>query len=185
MPARKRLTEAAAAFFLTLLLAWSVPAAAQTAFSPTATYETCFTPGDDCEGLIVRTIESARRSIDIQAYEFTSRTIAQALHDARKRGVDVRAILDKSQERGKSGVLEILESAAIPLRIDDKVSIAHNKVIVIDGATTITGSFNFTNAAQRRNAENVLIVRNDRGLAQAYEANFGKRWSVSRTRRQD
>ena len=181
MPTRKRLTEAAAAFLLVLLHPWSAPAAAQTAFSSTATHETCFTPGDDCEGLIVRTIEAARRSIEIQAYEFTSRPIAQALHDARKRGVDVRAILDKSQERGKSGVLEILASAEIPIRIDDKVSIAHNKVIVIDGAATITGSFNFTNAAQRKNAENVLIVRNDRGLAQAYEANFGKRWKVARS----
>lgn len=139
------------AFLILLLLAWSVPSVAQTAFNPTATHQTCFTPGDDCEGLIARTISAARRTI-----------------------------LDKSQERGKSGVMDILMGAAIPIRIDSKVSIAHNKVIVIDGATTITGSFNFTNAEQKKNAENVLIVRDELSLAQAYEANFVKRWKVSK-----
>lgn len=93
-------------------------------------------------------------------------------------------MLDKSQERGKGGILEILSSADIQIRIDDKVSIAHNEVIVIDHATTVTGSFNFTNAAQHKNAENALIVGDERSLAQTYEANFVKRWRVSRDMRE-
>ena len=52
--------------------------------------------------------------------------------------------------------------------IDDRVAIAHNKVLVIDGKHVITGSFNFTRAAQSRNAENVLVVTDAAELASSY-----------------
>ena len=55
--------------------------------------------------------------------------------------------------------------------IDGKHAIAHNKIIIIDGQTVITGSFNFTNQAEDHNAENLLVIR-DHGLAQRYLANW-------------
>ena len=59
----------------------------------------------------------------------------------------------------------------IPTYIDSRHAIAHNKVIIIDGAVTITGSFNFTKAAQEKNAENLLIIRS-REIARAYRENW-------------
>ena len=120
--------------------------------------EVCFTPGQDCTGVIVGHIASAQNSILVQAYSFTSAPIAKALVTAHQRGVDVRVILDKSQRSDHYSSARFLVNSGIPTWIDDKVAIAHNKVMVIDGTTVITGSFNFTKSAQEKNAENLLVI---------------------------
>lgn len=144
-------------------------------FSPTATYTVCFTPGEDCTAKIVEQLNQAKRDVYVQAYSFTSQPIAKALLDAKRRGVTLYIVLDKSQlatKRYSSAVF--FAHAKIPVWIDDDVSIAHNKVMIIDHERVITGSFNFTRAAQYKNAENVLIIR-DAGLVQRYVHNFLRR----------
>lgn len=71
----------------------------------------------------------------------------------------------------------------IPVWVDDSVSIAHNKFLILDNKTVETGSFNYTVSANRYNAENVLII-NDPVLAQTYLSNFKHRVasSISATR---
>ena len=69
-------------------------------------------------------------------------------------------ILDKSQINVKGGKIDLLANDNIPVSIDTTHAIAHSKVMIIDGQTLITGSFNFTNAAEDRNAENLLIIKN-------------------------
>jgi len=76
--------------------------------------------------------------------------------DTHKRGVKVVAVLDKSNETEKYSAATFLVHAGIQPLIDDQHAIAHNKVMVIDSATILTGSFNFTKAAEERNAENLL-----------------------------
>lgn len=141
-------------------------------------YNVCFTPGDECAELIVNTIKKSKSSIHLQAYSFTSAPIAHAILDAKKRGVDVKVILDKSQFSANYSASKFLLNQDIPVWKDQKVAIAHNKVIIIDSITVITGSFNFTKAAQERNAENVLIIT-DTNLAQKYLENWNKRMVVS------
>ena len=136
--------------------------------------EVCFTPGQDCTSVIVVEINAAQQQILVQAYSFTSAPIASALVDAHKRGVDVRAILDKSQRTERYSSASFLVNSGIPTWIDDKVAIAHNKVMVIDGKIVITGSFNFTKSAQERNAENLLILH-DPELASKYAQNWEAR----------
>ena len=63
--------------------------------------------------------------------------------------------------------------------VDYKVSIAHNKVMILDLENVVTGSFNFTKGAQKRNAENVIVIH-DAGLAQKYYDNWNARQKVSR-----
>ena len=94
----------------------------------------------------------------MQAYSFTSAPIAKALVDAHKRGVTVLAMLDKSNETEKYSADTFLVNAGIQTLIDDQHAIAHNKVMVIDRATVITGSFNFTKAAEEKNAKNLLVI---------------------------
>jgi phosphatidylserine/phosphatidylglycerophosphate/cardiolipin synthase-like enzyme len=91
--------------------------------------------------------------------------------NAHKRGVNVEVILDKSQRTQKYSSATFLFNAGIPTRIDAAHAIAHNKVMVIDGETVITGSFNFTKAAEENNAENLLIIH-DRKLAGQYAKNW-------------
>jgi len=90
---------------------------------------------------------------------------------AHKRGVTVQVILDKSQRTEKYSEADFLVNVGIPVHIDAKHAIAHNKVMVIDGATVITGSFNFTKAAEENNAENLLVIRSPE-LAAKYAANW-------------
>jgi phosphatidylserine/phosphatidylglycerophosphate/cardiolipin synthase-like enzyme len=85
--------------------------------------------------------------------------------------VEVRVILDKSQRSEKYSSATFMQHAGIPVWIDAKHAIAHNKVMVLDGRVVVTGSFNFTKAAEERNAENLLIIR-DPALARLYTANW-------------
>jgi phosphatidylserine/phosphatidylglycerophosphate/cardiolipin synthase-like enzyme len=124
---------------------------------------------------IVQSLAGAKRSIRAQAYSFTSAPIAKALLDAHKRGVQVQVILDKSQRSDKYSSADFLANQGVPVVIDANHAIAHNKIIVIDGETVLSGSFNFTKAAQTTNAENLLIIR-DPALAAQYTQN----WEVHR-----
>jgi phosphatidylserine/phosphatidylglycerophosphate/cardiolipin synthase-like enzyme len=140
----------------------------------------CFTPGEDCVAFIVRNIEAAKSELLVQAYGFTSTPIIQAIGNAKQRGVTVKVILDKSNERGQYTGATYLKNHDVDVLIDDKVAIAHNKVMVIDGAKVITGSFNFTQAAQLKNAENVLLITDDEDIADAYAVNWYRRAAQSR-----
>ncbi len=107
----------------------------------------------------------------MQAYSFTLAPIAKALLDAHQRGVQVQVILDKSQRAEKYSSADFLAHQGVPTTIDANHAISHNKVIVIDGEVVITGRFNFTKAAQEKNAENVLILH-DQALAVQYTQNW-------------
>lgn len=149
-------------------------------FSADTKYEVCFTPGSDCTSLIVGEIDKAQSSVQLQAYSFTSKPIARAISDAKKRGIDVTVILDKSQTKhNKYSSAKYLSHQQIPVYIDYQPAIAHNKVIIIDDSTVITGSFNFTKAAQYDNAENVLVIH-DNKLASLYARNLQSRKAESK-----
>ena len=130
-----------------------------------------FSPNGGCTDAIVKEINNSKTEILVQAYSFTSAPIAKALLEAHKRGVKVEAILDKSQRKQNYSSATFLANARIPTFIDDVHAIAHNKIIIIDGATVITGSFNFTKAAEEKNAENLLIIKSPE-LANLYTENW-------------
>jgi len=130
-----------------------------------------FSPKGGCTEAIVRQISNAKSEILFQAYSFTSAPIAKALINAHKRGIKVEAILDKSQRTEKYTSATFLANSGIPTLIDDRHAIAHNKIIIIDRETVITGSFNFSKVAEEKNAENLLIIRN-KDLAKLYRENW-------------
>ena len=130
-----------------------------------------FSPRGGCTEAVVSTISQARSEILVQAYSFTSAPIAKALVDAHKRGVHVQIILDRSQRKEKYSSADFTAHAGIPTYIDAAHSIAHNKVMIIDKSVVITGSFNFTKAAEGNNAENLLVLRS-KELARGYIENW-------------
>ena len=132
-----------------------------------ATWEVYFSPNGGCTQAVVRELGKAKSSVRVQAYSFTSAPIARALLDAHKRGVRVDVILDKNQSTERYSSATFLFNSGIPIKIDAQHAIAHSKVMVIDGMTVITGSFNFTKAAEENNEENLLIIR-DIKLAERY-----------------
>jgi len=141
-------------------------------FKATGTIDVYFSPRGEATEAIVKEINSAKSEILVQAYSFTSKPIAKALVDARKRGIKIEAVLDKSQRREKYTSADFVAHAGIPTFIDSAHAIAHNKIIIIDRSTLITGSFNFTKAAEEKNAENLLILKGNKPLVKRYIANF-------------
>jgi phosphatidylserine/phosphatidylglycerophosphate/cardiolipin synthase-like enzyme len=145
-----------------------------------ATAEVCFTPGADCARVVASAMDAARERVWLLGYGFSENTILNALREARRRGLDVRVILDKSNDDGgrNSGAAWMAKNG-VPVWIDRSVAIAHNKLILIDRDTVIVGSLNWTKAGNTKNAENVHVLRGARELAKRHEAYFRDREAVS------
>ena len=120
---------------------------------------------------MVRALDEAKHTVYVQAYGFSNAHIAEALIEAKARGVDVQVILDRSNARVGYSAAKFLLHAGVPTYIDASHVIAHNKVMVIDGDVVLTGSYNFTSAAEHENAENLLVLK-DGALAARYYANW-------------
>lgn len=130
-----------------------------------------FSPNGGATEAVVSALNHATNSVLVQAYSFTSAPIAKALVEAQRRGVTVRVILDHSQRTEKYSEADFLRNSGIPTLIDAQHAIAHNKIIIIDAYVVLTGSFNFTRAAEEHNAENLLVI-NDPVLAKSYSENW-------------
>jgi phosphatidylserine/phosphatidylglycerophosphate/cardiolipin synthase-like enzyme len=169
----------------------STAPAREATFGAQATYEALYTPGDAIDRRIEALIDAARSEVAVQAFSFTNRRIAQALVNAQRRGVRVSVQADRAQALETPGtVVPTLVRAGVPVWLEGRFAAAHDKVVVIDAdspeATLITGSYNFTMAAQLRNAENVLIVRHDAALAQRYRVRMAAlREGAQRLRTED
>jgi phosphatidylserine/phosphatidylglycerophosphate/cardiolipin synthase-like enzyme len=144
-----------------------------------------FSPQDDVAGQIVDAVRHSSRQVLVQAFSFTHDGIAQALIDAHRRGVEVKLIADREQtEKMDRGMVPRIAAAGVPTWLDGEHQSAHNKIMVIDAGTptavVITGSFNFTKAAQYKNAENVVFLSGNARLAEVYVANWQRHQAHSR-----
>ena len=175
---------ALAAFIAALVFTAIAPMPAAIA----AQIEVCFSPplpgGCDPAGAIEAVVRTARKSILIQAYEITPGPLVAALVEAHRRGVDVRAIVDYKQLTDRRNhddafAVEHLGGAGIPVLVDRPPGLMHDKVMIIDGETVVTGSFNYTYSAEHRNVENLLVIR-DPALAAQYVQHWRSRASESR-----
>jgi phosphatidylserine/phosphatidylglycerophosphate/cardiolipin synthase-like enzyme len=129
-------------------------------------------PKGGCTDAIVRELKHARREVWVQAYSFTSKAIAQALIEAKARGVHVEILLDRSNEQETYTELGHLLTEGLIPHIDAQHAIAHNKIMIIDRRTLITGSFNFTHQAEVENAENLLILKGRPDIVKSYCQSF-------------
>lgn len=138
--------------------------------------EVGFSSNRTAENLVLKTIDSANKQILFAAYSFTNKNIADSLVAAKKRGVSVFAVLDKSQLTEKYSAATFLLHAKIPVRIDTQHAIMHNKYIIVDSKTVETGSYNYTSSATKRNAENVIVIWGDEKIAGDYSNDWKFHW---------
>jgi phosphatidylserine/phosphatidylglycerophosphate/cardiolipin synthase-like enzyme len=160
-----------------LLFGLATVGAGATAIPAAGTVEVLFTPWDDAEGAIVRSLGEAQRSIHVQAFLLTSRSLARALRQAHQRGVKVELLADREMlTKGENSQIPGLAADGIPVWLETRYASAHNKVLLIDAegpaGIVITGSYNFTWSAQARNAENLLILRGNPPLVRKYLDNW-------------
>lgn len=129
-----------------------------------------FSPKGGCEDEVVRLIDSSCSRVICLAYGFTSKPILEALVRAHERGVIVWVVVDKDQPLGT--LAGRLKNAGVDVVYDGKHAIFHNKVFIIDEEVLITGSYNWTQSAELRNAENMLVIKHPPvELLKAYEQN--------------
>jgi len=174
-----------------IVLAIGTAAAAQAAEQPLlaqGSVQVAFTPGAAADAMIIDAIGRARHQVLVLAFSFTHRRIADALSAAHRRGVEVGVIADRDQGiRHSRRVLDAMVASGVPVLLDAAHDSAHNKVIVIDPddeeCAVVTGSYNFSYAAQHRNAENVLLLRGNPALCDAYAKEWRRHAPHSRAHR--
>ena len=141
-------------------------------------WEVHFSPQGGCEAAIVAFIDSAKQSVRMLAYSFTSQPIVDALLRAQAKKLDVAIILDRSNQTDQYSKMPVIIAAKFPAWLDSKHVIANNKTIVVDKSRVETGSYTYTVTAERGNAENCLIIANT-PLAMEYYNNLGLHQSHS------
>ena len=138
-----------------------------------------FSPGGSAQRLIINFIHSAEGSADVAAYEFTNKLVAVALEQLSQRGVPVRMVADEKKSHDRWSLVNDLACSGIQVRTDAQYSIMHNKFMVTGNNGVQTGSFNYSSSAEKRNAENVLVIRSNLSVSQQYQNEFNRLWAES------
>ena len=134
---------------------------------------TYFSPESDTISPLVKEIQSAEQSIHFMTFSFTHDALGSAMRARFKSGINVQGVFEERQV-DKYSEYEAMKAAGLPVIIDKSSGTMHHKVIVVDGETVITGSYNFSKNAEKRNSENLLIIKKNRKIAAAYLAEFAK-----------
>lgn len=131
-----------------------------------------FSPNGHCTDAIVQEIKKAKQSIRLLAYRLASPPMDFALLDARERGASVSIVLDGTRQTAHPSDATHYANLGVPVLIDSAHLVSHNSFLVIDESVIVTGSFDFTTAAETSNAENLLVIQNKPALAKAYLTEF-------------
>jgi len=134
-----------------------------------------FSPNGGCESAVLTWISKANSSIHVLIYSFTLDSIGNALVEAHQRGIEVKAVFEKSQISQYSEYNR-LRNAGISVRNDTNPDLMHDKVMIVDSNIVLTGSFNWSANAQENNNENLIVI-SSRPVANAFEINFQKIWT--------
>jgi phosphatidylserine/phosphatidylglycerophosphate/cardiolipin synthase-like enzyme len=149
-----------------------------TSLATAAAVAVCFSPEEDCTAFAIDAIDRAETQILVNAYGLTTNSKAvESLIRARRRGVDVRVIADRTTPCERNSGIGPLAEAGVPIWIDNTVRIAHSKSMVIDSQVTLTGSMNWTGGAAQ-NSENLNLVAS-KTIAAAYAGHWHQRLALS------
>jgi phosphatidylserine/phosphatidylglycerophosphate/cardiolipin synthase-like enzyme len=121
--------------------------------------EAFFPPNDGASSRLIELINEADESVIFLASNFTSDPLSQALLMAQERGVAVSGLMDADNAVSDTGSdYQLLLDAGIPVMLDKDPGSMHHKVLIIDHAIVVLGSYNYTASAEKRNDENLLII---------------------------
>ena len=132
-----------------------------------------------CDQVLVNWISKANHTVNVMIYSFTLSNVAQALVAAQKRGVIVHVVQDKSESGVQGSQLSALQSAGIDDRIAQQSGLMHSKVTIIDDFIVITGSYNYSNAAQDTSSENLVVIQG-KDFNAAYQVEFARVEAISK-----
>lgn len=136
----------------------------------------CFSPGEDCLRTILSELERTRKTADICVFTITDDRIAQAILVAKQRGVALRIITDNDKQYDGGSDIDRLRRAGIAVKVDETEHHMHHKFALLDGATLLNGSYNWTRSACAFNEEN-LVVTTDAKLVHTFARHFEGMWA--------
>ncbi len=142
------------------------------------TVEVLFAPDDGVARRLIELVRGAQRRVEVMAYAFTSDGLAEALIERDAAGVEVRVVVEASQADSAGAEYERLLRDGLDIRLDGNPGDMHHKVVIIDGASVWTGSYNFTRSAEEYNDEGVLIIHSP-ALAERYMAEFERVYAAA------
>ncbi len=152
-----------------------------------ANVEVYFSPQGGCETKITELIEQSKESIDVAMYSLNNTLLLKALDDvrAKEKDIKIRILVDRVQAGVNYKMMLILKDKGYDVKIHSKNRIQHNKYAIFDGKKVVTGSYNWTNNAEKYNEENCLILDDDK-MVQAYSNHFDTYlWLVNTTEKSD
>ena len=120
-------------------------------------------------------IQNAKKYVYIPTFIITHEELTNELINAKKRGVDVKLIIDATNVYSRKSKIKELRSAGVPVKVENYAGKMHSKSIIIDDEYIVAGSMNFTNSGENKNDENVLIIEN-KTLARYYKGFFEYLW---------
>ncbi len=132
--------------------------------------EVYFSPDDGVLQHVLENVSAARERICFLAFSFTSQPLGDLMLAKAESGVRVQGVFDEGQAHGnRTSQFPRLRAAGLPVYLDANPDLMHHKVIVLDGQTVITGSYNFSRSAEERNDETLLVLHLPE-IAAAYQA---------------
>ena len=133
--------------------------------------QTLFAPENNVAMRIIQELKKARRSIHFMAFSFTHKDIGEVMLKKHLAGVKVMGIFEKRMAGKYSRFKHLRENGIETVKTDRNKYNMHHKVIIIDEKTVITGSYNFSENADKRNDENILIIHSPQ-IAKSYLEEF-------------
>jgi phosphatidylserine/phosphatidylglycerophosphate/cardiolipin synthase-like enzyme len=117
-----------------------------------------FAPEDNVEKIIHDRIKKARESIRFMYFSFTSDNIGELMIEKFKAGIKVQGVFEKKGSGSEHSEYIKMKIEGLPVRLDKNRHVMHHKIIIIDDVRVITGSYNLSNNANKRNDENIIII---------------------------
>jgi phosphatidylserine/phosphatidylglycerophosphate/cardiolipin synthase-like enzyme len=136
------------------------------------TLSSFFAPQQDVASVLSAYLREAQHSIIFMAFSFTHEALGEVMRERFRAGVDVRGVFETRGSNVAYSQYPAMHVLGMPVMQDTNRWSMHHKVIIIDGQTVITGSFNFSRNAAHSNNENVLIVAGNRDIARLYTEEF-------------
>lgn len=132
-----------------------------------------FSPRGSIKDTIVEYIDSSEKSINIAVLIFTSGDIAEALYKAKERGVKIRIIVDQRQRKKRYPVIEYLKEEGFDLQFlkGNIGGFMNNTFAIFDDKYLVTGSYNWTEYAEKFNYENALFI-DEPGVIKRFQEEF-------------
>ncbi len=141
--------------------------------------DTFFSPDDGVASQIAAVLRGAEESIYFLAFSFTSNELGAIVRDKAETGLTVQGVMDEEQVSSNQGTeYDPFKQAELDVRIDGNEGQMHHKVFIVDESIVILGSYNFSQSAETRNDENILIIYND-AIAEQFVMEFQRVWRLT------